>query len=135
MPSATAGVKKRSAARTGSAAVAAAPAAPAPAAGQTAQAVLSAAAAAADPARAAERFLTPAVADGINDLAHFGAQASEVTIFDIRGRRVYHGSRQGGTLTWNGRDLTGRVVESGVYIAKVIRDDGKAVYQSFAVAK
>jgi hypothetical protein len=109
---------------------------PPQAAAAAASTALSAAAAAADPARAAERFLSPALADGINDAAHFGAQAVEVSIFDIRGRRVFHAARQGAVqLVWNGRDAAGRIVESGVYIAKIIRSDGKRVYQSLAVAK
>lgn len=101
-----------------------------------AAAALSAAVAAADPARAVERFLSPALADGVGDLAHFGAQAVEIRIFNIRGREVYHALRQGGgALTWNGRDLAGRLVESGVYIAKILKQDGGSVFQSLAIAK
>ena len=41
-------------------------------------------------ARAPQRILTPARADGINDRAVFGPEAREVSIVDLRGRRVFH---------------------------------------------
>ncbi len=84
-------------------------------------------------ARAPQKLLSPARADGINDAAFFGAAASEVSVYDINGKSVFHSSLQ--PIVWNGRDGSGRVVESGVYIAK-IRDTGAGVvYQSFVVAK
>jgi hypothetical protein len=92
--------------------------------------------ASADPARAPQRFLTPSLPDGINDAALFGADASEVSVYDLRGRRVFHAMRRGGpTLSWNGRDGVGRIVESGVYVARIVTADGRSVLQSFAVAK
>ncbi len=84
-------------------------------------------------ARAPQRFLTPARADGINDAAFFGPAAARVTIFDLRGRRVYEA--EGAALHWDGRDGSGRLVESGLYIARIRKTDGGACYQSFAVAK
>ena len=61
--------------------------------------------------RPAERIITP---HGANPIAHFTQTgASEVKIFDVRGRRV----RTLGPLTdWNGTDDEGHEVESGVYI-------------------
>ena len=98
-----------------------------------------AAAAAPDPtsARAPQKFLTPASADGVNDKAVFGPGAKEVTIFDLRGRKIFHGtsSGPGSPVVWNGRDGAGRVVPSGVYLAKILAIDSTAVYQSFAIAK
>ena len=87
-----------------------------------------------DDARSVRRFLTPALADGINDAAVFGPAAVEVTIMDPRGRRVFH-SAGGAPIVWDGRDGGGRLVESGVYIARIRRSDAKVLYQSLAVAK
>lgn len=89
-----------------------------------------------DGAKAPERFLTPATADGINDAAHFGPQASHVSIFDVRGRKIFEAARQGAAaIVWGGRDMAGRLVETGVYIVKIIKDGGAKTYQSLAVAK
>lgn len=86
-------------------------------------------------AKAPQRLLTPALADGINDRAEFGPEAREVTIVDIRGRSVFHRTANGSTISWNGRDDSGRLVPSGVYIAIVVTRSSKRVYQSFVVAK
>lgn len=88
-------------------------------------------------AKAPQKFLSPASADGINDQAVFGPGAREVTIFDLRGRKVFHGtsSDPASPIVWNCRDAAGRVVPSGVYLAKILTRDSKPVYQSFAVAK
>lgn len=89
-----------------------------------------------DQARAPQKFLTPARADGFNDAAVFGPDACEVNVYDIGGRLFYRASRQGGApLTWNGRDETGRMAASGVYVAKIRVCSGGEVYQSFALAK
>jgi hypothetical protein len=88
-------------------------------------------------AKAPQKFLTPASADGINDKAVFGPGAQEVTIFDLRGRKVFHGTSSGpaSPIVWDCRDGAGRVVPAGVYLAKIRARDSTAVYQSFAVAK
>jgi hypothetical protein len=66
--------------------------------------------------RPAQRILTPN-GDGINDYVDFsGTGASEVHLFDIRGRRVRTLQGYGSALYWYGTDDSGRVVESGVYI-------------------
>ena len=73
-------------------------------------------------ARSNRRFLTPANAD-----AAFGPDAQEVTIYDLRGRLVFHGT--GSPIVWNSRGS-----ETGVYIAKIKSMIG-TVYQSLAVAR
>ncbi len=94
------------------------------------------AAAASEPAaRAPQKILTPALADGINDRAVFGPDAREVSILDIRGRTVFHETAGADPLVWNARDGAGRVVPSGVYIAVIVTRDSKRRYQSFTVAK
>jgi hypothetical protein len=89
-------------------------------------------AAGADP-KAPQRFLTPN-GDGINDEAVFGATAAEVTVYDLRGREVFHAS-SGSPLKWGGADSSGRRLPSGVYLAKIKTTDSKTVYQSIAVAR
>ncbi|MBI2387590.1 MAG: fibronectin type III domain-containing protein [Elusimicrobia bacterium] len=94
-----------------------------------------AAAPAAAEAKAPQRVLTPALADGVNDRAVFGPDAREVSIVDIRGRRVFHESSNGGPLVWNGREASGGLAPSGVYIAVITTRDGGKVYQTFTLAK
>ncbi len=88
-------------------------------------------------ARAPQKLLSPARADGINDAATFGPEAREVSVFDIRGHRVFHASSSGpgDPLIWRGKDEAGRVVESGVYLATVTKRDGDHFTQSFVLAK
>lgn len=111
---------------TPGAAPSAAPGAPVPAAGPDLSAV-----------KAPQKFLTPATADGINDKAVFGPAAREVTIFDVRGHKVFHGSSSapGSPVVWDCKDGSGRVVEAGVYLAKIVARDSTTSYQSLAVAK
>lgn len=93
------------------------------------------AAAAAAVAKAAQKFLSPALADGINDEAVFGPDAREVSIVDVRGRRVFRETSSGPPIKWNGKDSSGKVVPSGAYIAVITTRDDKRVYQTFAVVK
>ena len=95
-----------------------------------------ASAAPADQAKAPQKFLSPALPDGINDAATFGASAAEVSVYNARGQRVFHGSRQGGApIVWNCRDGMGRVEASGIYIAKIRTTGSGLLYQSFALVK
>jgi hypothetical protein len=95
-----------------------------------------AAAAPGDQAKAPQRFLSPALPDGINDAATFGSSAAEVSVYNLKGRLVFHGSQQGGApIVWNCKDGMGRVDESGVYIAKIRTSDSGILYQSFALVK
>ena len=89
-----------------------------------------------DDARALEKFLSPARIDGVNDAATFGPTVEEVEVFDLNGRRVFRASRQGASaVSWTGRDTGGRVVESGVYMAKLRLQSGRLVFQRLAVVK
>jgi hypothetical protein len=65
--------------------------------------------------RPAQRIITPN-GDGINDTATFSGLGvgDEVKIFDVRGRRVR--TIPGPNAVWDGKDDSGAVVESGVYI-------------------
>ncbi|MDP3544235.1 MAG: Ig-like domain-containing protein [Elusimicrobiota bacterium] len=92
-------------------------------------------AAAALSAKAPQKFLSPARADGINDEAVFGPDAREVTIVDARGRRVFRETSSGPPIRWNVKDPSGRVVPSGAYIAVITTRDSSRVYQTFAVVK
>lgn len=86
-------------------------------------------------AKAPQKFLSPALADGINDVATFGTTAAEVSIYNVRGRLVFHSTQQGAPIIWNCKDGMGRVDESGVYIAKIRTTNAGVVYQSFAIVK
>jgi|CXWL01.1.fsa_nt_gi hypothetical protein len=85
------------------------------------------------PLLAPQKLLSPSRADGINDAAVFGAAAAEVSVYDINGKSVFHSAQQ--PIIWNGRDGAGRVVESGVYIARIRESGAGVVFQSFVVAK
>jgi hypothetical protein len=103
-------------------------------AGSTAAAI-GAAAAPDSAALATQKMLSPARKDGINDAARFGPEAQDVSVFDIRGRRVFHASSAGGAVVWDCRDGSGRFLESGVYLATIIKRDGGRIHQSFSIVK
>ena len=93
------------------------------------------AAASAD-ARAPQKILSPGLRDGINDEAAFGAEAAEVAVYDLKGRVVFRAEKQGAApIVWDGRDGSGRVRESGVYLARIRKADAGVVYQSFVLVK
>jgi hypothetical protein len=95
-----------------------------------------AAAAGAAAAKAPQRFLSPSSRDGVADAAVFGAAAREVSVYNLRGRLVFHQTQQGGApIVWDCRDGGGRIVPSGVYIARIRTADSEIVYQSFALVK
>jgi hypothetical protein len=88
-------------------------------------------------ARAPQKMLSPARPDGINDKATFGPEAREVSVFDIRGHRVFHAVSPGPSapVIWDCKDGSGRVLESGVYLATIVKRDGGSLSQSFSIAK
>lgn len=51
---------------------------------------------------------------------------ADVKILTISGKLVAQGRSNGGTFTWNGRDLEGRRVASGVYMIATATQDGKS---------
>lgn len=84
---------------------------------------------------APQRFLSPGLADGINDSATFGPAAEEVTIMDPKGREVFHSMKNGGPIAWDARDGSGRIVPAGIYIARIRKQGGGTAYQSLAIVK
>jgi gliding motility-associated-like protein len=89
-----------------------------------------------DDSRPREKVITPN-GDGNNDILNFGffdaASDIRVEIFDITGRRIRSLSAVG-TTAWDGRNDSGEVVESGVYIYQYT-DGGKRITGLVAVAK
>ena len=83
-----------------------------------------------------EKVITPN-GDGINDELNFSfgdlTQSVDVDIFDVNGHRV-RSLASPNNLKWDGRDDSGKVVESGVYIYQYTVD-GKRVSGLVAVAK
>jgi gliding motility-associated-like protein len=82
--------------------------------------------------RPAQKIITPN-GDGINDTLDFGNLGSDasIDIYDVRGRRVRH---LAGAFSWDGRDDSGSVVPSGVYIYQY-QLNGQRVSGVVAVAK
>ncbi|MGQ0644992.1 MAG: fibronectin type III domain-containing protein [Elusimicrobiota bacterium] len=82
-----------------------------------------------------EKFLSPGLADGINDVALFGPEAREVAILDVNGREVFRAASDGiRPIVWDCRGNDG-LVPSGAYIAKITDEDGGTSYQTLAVVK
>ena len=74
------------------------------------------------------RIVTPN-GDGINDTVTFNVPMSDSSsipraqVYDVRGRRVADLSPVSATqLRWDGRDASGRVVGSGVYLVQISQD-------------
>ena len=51
---------------------------------------------------------------------------ADVKILTVSGKLVAQGRSNGGTFTWNGRDLKGRRVASGIYMIATAASDGKS---------
>ncbi len=87
--------------------------------------------------RTLARIITPND-DGENDAADFRfadpTQNLTIEIFDVNGHRVRSIRGAGGDLKWNGRDDSGKIVESGVYIYQY-EFEGTRVSGLIAVAK
>jgi hypothetical protein len=84
-------------------------------------------------AQLATRFLSPGLADGINDQVAFPPEFTEVSVLGLDGQEVYHAKGSG--LTWNGRQADGRTLPSGQYIVKLKRADGMSAYQPVVLVK
>lgn len=108
----------------------------APVGGTGFYAIAAAAPASAQSARPAEKIITPN-GDGPNDKAYFTFDTilgnQKVDIYDMTGHRVRSISGTG-TIFWDGRDDSGDVVESGVYLYQY-NVDGTLVSGVIAVAK
>lgn len=90
------------------------------------------------PAKSRQRFLSPALEDGVNDIAFFGTEAEELLIVDINGRSVYEmtvADSGNAFMTWNGRDSQDKLVPSGIYLARIKEKTGGYTYQTIAVVK
>ncbi len=93
--------------------------------------LLPAGAPAEDDLRPKEKIITPN-GDGINDFAQFGNSTdSEIKIYNVMGREIR--KIQGATI-WDGRDDSGEVVKSGVYIYR-IKSSGMDVSGTLGVAR
>jgi hypothetical protein len=82
--------------------------------------------------RPPQKIITPN-GDGINDTLDFGNLGADATIdiYSVTGRRVRH---LAGSFVWDGRDDSGSIVESGVYIYQ-FKLNGQMVSGIVAVAK
>lgn len=87
--------------------------------------------------RPMEKVITPN-GDGVNDQATFmlGSvlENVKIEIFDITGHRIRTINTSSNVFNWDGRDSSGSVVESGVYIYQY-KLEGKRVSGLIAVAK
>ncbi|MFH1784294.1 MAG: gliding motility-associated C-terminal domain-containing protein [bacterium] len=81
------------------------------------------------------KIITPATADGINDVAEFnGLQGKniEIKIFDVTGKKIRTINSE--PYQWDGRNDEERLVEGGVYIYQ-FEVDGELISGIIAVAK
>lgn len=84
-----------------------------------------------------EKIITPALKDGINDVATFDGLSGkdvEIKIFDITGRKIKSINVLKKGNIWDGTDEYGNIVESGVYIYQ-FELDGKTYSGTITVAK
>ena len=82
-------------------------------------------------------YPNPVTPDHTGDIMITGlAMKSSVKITTSNGALVNEGVSSGGTYTWNGCDLSGRRVASGVYMVLVAKEDGsKGVVAKVAVVR
>jgi hypothetical protein len=67
---------------------------------------------------------------------NFGYEIEEVKIFSVQGKLVLNLSKDGNNrITWNGKEINGSFVESGLYICKTRNREGKVKYISVVIAK
>lgn len=90
----------------------------------------------ADHASPDTRFISPALADGVNDKAVFGPRAAAVVILDINGKELCRIQRAGtADPAWAGLDRDGKLLPMGTYIARVERSDGGTEFHPIAIVK
>ena len=56
-----------------------------------------------------------------------GAQNIGIYIYDTTGQLVYHGKAASSQTAWNGRDSQGKLVGDGLYLLRVVNEDGKGL--------
>jgi len=70
-------------------------------------------------------YPNPVPIDFSGDIAIRGlVENADVRITDISGQLVYRTQANGGQAVWNGRDYTGKRVQTGVYLVFVVSKDG-----------
>ncbi|MHB9154846.1 MAG: hypothetical protein ACYC5N_04025 [Endomicrobiales bacterium] len=85
--------------------------------------------------RPKERIITPASVDTRNDFASFSGidDIDVINIYDISGKRI---RQLRDAYTWDGKDDTNTMVESGLYIYQIkLKTTGKVISGTIAVAK
>jgi hypothetical protein len=89
-----------------------------------------------DDYRPKERIITPATADGINDYASFPSLGIDdtVNIYDVTGRRVRQLTGNA-NLSWDGKDDSGKIVDSGLYVYQIKKADKTIISGTIVVAK
>ena len=82
-------------------------------------------------------YPNPVTPDHTGDIMITGlAMKSSVKITTSNGALVSEGVSSGGTYTWNGCDLSGHRVASGVYMVLVAKEDGsKGIVAKVAVVR
>ncbi|HAM36054.1 MAG TPA: hypothetical protein DCP85_09045, partial [Elusimicrobia bacterium] len=82
-------------------------------------------------AKARKSFLSPSSATGII----FGTEATKVEIFNMRGKKVFEAAgTNGAPITWTGKE-SGKMVESGAYMARITDSSGAKQHQTIVVVK
>ncbi len=85
--------------------------------------------------RPKERIITPATVDNKNDFAQFSGLVSGdiVNVYNIRGRKIRQLNQD---FSWDGKDDSGKLVESGIYIYQIkLNATGKIINGTIVVAK
>ena len=85
--------------------------------------------------RPKERIITPATIDNKNDFAMFDGltDGDKVNIYDVNGKRVRQLTDD---FSWDGKDESGSIVESGIYIYQIkLGESGKIISGTVVVAK
>ncbi|HAM36644.1 MAG TPA: hypothetical protein DCP85_12025 [Elusimicrobia bacterium] len=82
-------------------------------------------------AKSRKSFLSPSSATGIT----FGTEAIKVEIFNMRGKKVFEATgTNGAPITWTGKE-SGKMVESGAYMARITDSSGAKQHQTIVVVK
>jgi hypothetical protein len=86
-----------------------------------------------DAFRPKEKIITPALADGVNDIANFGGivAGDVINIYDVNGKRVRQIQDEN---IWDGKNDNGDIVKGGIYIYQIKKQD-KTISGTIVVAK